>query len=200
MGRVESSRIGSYVTTDGQSASLSWNRTLIWGLRPDLYYFQTVSGLLMWGALSDERTGLSFTIAAGPRQQQVILRSESRVYPLLGKGSVNTFPQKQTRGAIGRLLLGNGPVTTHSWQVKTVFSVRSVPKSYNRAQSEDESEYRTTEELKWIESSEFAAAGNGKQGIRRYKGDFTCDLKLQWDCDKSVARMRMKRWTGKCVE
>jgi hypothetical protein len=28
----------------------------------------------MWGALSDERTGLSFTLAAGPRQ-----RSHSRV-------------------------------------------------------------------------------------------------------------------------
>jgi hypothetical protein len=33
------------------------------------YYCQTVAGLLMWGALSDERTGLSFTIAAGPRQR-----------------------------------------------------------------------------------------------------------------------------------
>jgi hypothetical protein len=32
----------------------------IWGLRPDLYYCQTVVGLLMWDALSDERTGLSF--------------------------------------------------------------------------------------------------------------------------------------------
>jgi hypothetical protein len=41
-----------------QSASLSWNRAPIWGLRPDLYYCQTVAGLLMWGALSDERTGL----------------------------------------------------------------------------------------------------------------------------------------------
>jgi hypothetical protein len=50
----------SYVTTDGQSASLSWNKALIWGLRADLYYCQTVAGLLMWGALSDERTGLSF--------------------------------------------------------------------------------------------------------------------------------------------
>jgi hypothetical protein len=38
-------------------------------LRPDLYYCLTVAGLLMWGALSDERTGLSFTIAAGPRQR-----------------------------------------------------------------------------------------------------------------------------------
>jgi hypothetical protein len=50
----------SYVTTDGQSASLSWNKAPIWGLRPDLYYCMTVAGLLMWGALSDERTGLSF--------------------------------------------------------------------------------------------------------------------------------------------
>jgi hypothetical protein len=28
----------SYVTTDGQSASLSWNKAPIWGLRPDFYY------------------------------------------------------------------------------------------------------------------------------------------------------------------
>jgi hypothetical protein len=62
----------SYVTTDGQSASLSWNKVPIWGLQPDFYYCQTVTGLLMWGALSDERTGLSFT-TAGPRQ-----RSHSR--------------------------------------------------------------------------------------------------------------------------
>jgi hypothetical protein len=33
-----------------------------------------VAGLLMWGAFCDERTGLSFTIAAGSRQ-----RSHSRV-------------------------------------------------------------------------------------------------------------------------
>jgi hypothetical protein len=50
----------SYVTIGGQSASLSWNKAPIWDLRPDLYYCQTVAGLLMWGALSDERTGLSF--------------------------------------------------------------------------------------------------------------------------------------------
>jgi hypothetical protein len=50
----------SYVTTDGQSASQSWNKAPIWGLRPDLYYSLMVTGFLMWGALSDERTGLSF--------------------------------------------------------------------------------------------------------------------------------------------
>jgi hypothetical protein len=54
-----------YVTTDSQSASPSWNNAPVWGLRPDFYYRRTVAGLLMWGALSDERTGLSFTIATG---------------------------------------------------------------------------------------------------------------------------------------
>jgi hypothetical protein len=42
----------SYVTTDGQSSSLSWCQAPIWGLRPDFYYCQTVAGFLMWGALS----------------------------------------------------------------------------------------------------------------------------------------------------
>jgi hypothetical protein len=64
----------AYVTTDGQSASLSWNKALIWGLRLDFYYCQTIAGLLLWSALSDERTGLSFTNAAGPRP-----RSHSQV-------------------------------------------------------------------------------------------------------------------------
>jgi hypothetical protein len=32
----------SYVTTDGQSASVSWNKTPICGLRPDFYYCLTV--------------------------------------------------------------------------------------------------------------------------------------------------------------
>jgi hypothetical protein len=59
----------NYVTTYGQSASLSWCQAPIWGLRPDFYYRQTVAGLLMRGAHSDERTGLRFTIAAGPRQR-----------------------------------------------------------------------------------------------------------------------------------
>jgi hypothetical protein len=36
-----------------QSASLAWNKAPIWGLRPDLYYCQTVAGLLVCGALSD---------------------------------------------------------------------------------------------------------------------------------------------------
>jgi hypothetical protein len=52
----------SHVTTDRHSARLSWNKAPIWELRPDFYYCQTVAGLLMWGALSDERTGLSLLL------------------------------------------------------------------------------------------------------------------------------------------
>jgi hypothetical protein len=63
-----------YVTTDGQSASLSWCQAPIWGLRPYFYYCHTVADLLMCVTLSDERTDLSFTIAAGPRKH-----SHSRV-------------------------------------------------------------------------------------------------------------------------
>jgi hypothetical protein len=32
----------------------------IWGPRPDFCYYQTVAVLSMWGALSDERTDVSF--------------------------------------------------------------------------------------------------------------------------------------------
>jgi hypothetical protein len=65
---LTSLRVQSYIMTDGQSASLSWNKASIWGLRPGFYYCQTVAGLLIWGVLSYERTGLSFTIIAGLRQ------------------------------------------------------------------------------------------------------------------------------------
>jgi hypothetical protein len=52
----------SYVTTEGHLASLSWCQAPIWDLRPDFFFCLTVAGLLMWGALSDERRGLSFTV------------------------------------------------------------------------------------------------------------------------------------------
>jgi hypothetical protein len=70
----------SYVTTDGQSASLSWYKAPIRGLRPDFYFRSehgirlTVTFLIPCGALCDERTGLSFVCTAGPCQ-----RSLSRV-------------------------------------------------------------------------------------------------------------------------
>jgi hypothetical protein len=46
----------------------------IWSSWPDIYYCLTVTVLFLWGALSDERTGLSFVSTAGPCQ-----RSLSRV-------------------------------------------------------------------------------------------------------------------------
>jgi hypothetical protein len=58
----------SYAMTDAQSVSLSWNKAPIWSLGPTFYFWQSVECLLMWGAHPDEKTGLSFTIAAGPRQ------------------------------------------------------------------------------------------------------------------------------------
>jgi hypothetical protein len=66
-----------FVTTDGQSASLSWYKAPIRGLRPDFYFRTeygirlTVTFLIPWGALSDERTGLSFVCAAGPCQRSL---------------------------------------------------------------------------------------------------------------------------------
>jgi hypothetical protein len=47
-----------YVTTDGQSASLSWNKAPIWGLGSDFYYSQAIACSLIWGALPGERTDL----------------------------------------------------------------------------------------------------------------------------------------------
>jgi hypothetical protein len=50
--------------------------TPIWGLRPDLDYYQTVAGLLVCGVLSDERTGLSLPLLLA-LASAVILGSES---------------------------------------------------------------------------------------------------------------------------
>jgi hypothetical protein len=58
--RTKSVRVKLMLRPTVRSASPSWNKARIWGLRTDLYYCQTVAGLLMWGALSNERTGLSF--------------------------------------------------------------------------------------------------------------------------------------------
>jgi hypothetical protein len=64
----QSSQSQCYVTTDGQSASLSWCQAPVWGQRADFYYSWTFPGLLMWGALSDDKTDVSFTLAADPCQ------------------------------------------------------------------------------------------------------------------------------------
>jgi hypothetical protein len=72
---VQSSRTTqsqSHIATDGQSVSVGVE--LHRGSWPDIYYCLTVVVLFLWGALSTERTGLSFVYAAGPCQ-----RNHSRV-------------------------------------------------------------------------------------------------------------------------
>jgi hypothetical protein len=61
-------KVKIFFTTDGQLVSLSWCQAPIWGLRPHFYYRQAIADLLIWGAVSDERTGLPFTVSDGPRQ------------------------------------------------------------------------------------------------------------------------------------
>jgi hypothetical protein len=43
----------------------------IWGSWPDIYCCVTVTVLLLWDALSKERTGLSFVYAVGPCQRSL---------------------------------------------------------------------------------------------------------------------------------
>jgi hypothetical protein len=59
------------------SRPVSWCQAPIWSPRPDFCYCQTVAGLLIWGTLADERTGLPFTIVA-VLVSAFILSSESR--------------------------------------------------------------------------------------------------------------------------
>jgi hypothetical protein len=104
----------SYVTTDCQSASLSWNKAPFWGLRQYLDYCLTIAGLLMWGALSDERTGLSFTIAAGPRQgshSRVRVLWDSRPYFTVSDSRLPFSSPPTTRRATVEVL---DPVSTLS--------------------------------------------------------------------------------------
>jgi hypothetical protein len=74
--RISEAESESYVTTDGQSASLSWYKAPTRGLRPD-FYFRTEYGIRLtvtflspWDALSDERTGLSFVMCCWPLPAQ----------------------------------------------------------------------------------------------------------------------------------
>jgi hypothetical protein len=64
-------QVKSYVRTDCQLASLSWNKAPICGLRKDFYYCQTVAGLLTRGRVCRLQLLLALVSA-------VILGSESR--------------------------------------------------------------------------------------------------------------------------
>jgi hypothetical protein len=91
--RVSSSQsqsiVKSYVTTDDQSACLSWNKAPIRGLGPGLYYCQTVVSLLMWGTFSDERTSLSFASVSSNKSGQYV---QLIFYILLNVYTIYTRP------------------------------------------------------------------------------------------------------------
>jgi hypothetical protein len=63
---LPTSEVEVELMTDSQSASLSWCRAPIWSPWPDIFCL-TIASFLMWSALSDERTGVQFTVASGPR-------------------------------------------------------------------------------------------------------------------------------------
>jgi hypothetical protein len=65
--RTESN--SNYVTTDGQSASMSWCQGPPGVHDQTHFYCHTATSLFMRGTSSDESTGLSFTNAVGPRQR-----------------------------------------------------------------------------------------------------------------------------------
>jgi hypothetical protein len=67
----------SYVTTDGQSANLSWNKAPIWGLRPDSFTVRQLR--VRWcEALSVTRGRVCSLQLLLPLASAVILGSESR--------------------------------------------------------------------------------------------------------------------------
>jgi hypothetical protein len=69
---------------------------------------------------------------------------------------------------------------------------RSVRKDRSSNGRRSKAEYTTVVKISLVESSlGIGSCRNGKKGIRLCQENFTCDLKLQSDCDKSVARIRL---------
>jgi hypothetical protein len=91
-----------------------------------------------------------------------------RICPLLGNRSVNTFLKHILSTIEGHALLGNGPINTHSWQQKMVFSMGSVPRSYKRARSE-------LKEYEWVQGSSVGSQ-NSSCGVSSQKKMTVCQM------------------------
>jgi hypothetical protein len=91
--RVESSRVESYVTTDGQSASLSWNKAPIWGLRPDLLL------------LPDSYRALSLTRGRVGRLQFLLVLASAVIFGSESRGTRDHILISQIRDFPFRRLL-----------------------------------------------------------------------------------------------
>jgi hypothetical protein len=74
----------SYITTDGQSASLSWFQAPIWGLWPDFYYCPTIAGFDMVRPLWREDGSVFYNVQCTIYNAFYCLRFETRslyLYP-----------------------------------------------------------------------------------------------------------------------
>jgi hypothetical protein len=116
-----------------------------------------------------------------------------RIDPLLGNDSANTFPREPRSATIGRLLLGNRSVNTS----KTIRDNRRFcfPWGAPRGYITKSSKWSLVVVRSWESSveEEFIWVSCRQDDSRRWlwKEDFMCDLKWQWDCYKSVARIRL---------
>jgi hypothetical protein len=71
---------------------------------------QIVAGLLIWGVLSDETTGLSFKIAAGPRQRIHIYRVWTLAAIMLDEFNANFYDRKHGSSVTVQLLLSGSRI------------------------------------------------------------------------------------------
>jgi hypothetical protein len=77
-----------------------------------------------------------------------------------------------------------------SLSTEAVYSLGSVQNGYKGLFDSTE---HLLSRIEWSsgEGSRRWLRRNGKKGTRRCKENFICDLKWQWNCDKSVARIRL---------
>jgi hypothetical protein len=66
------------------SQSVSLGVEPAWGSWPDIYYCWTSRFCFLWGALSDERMGLSFLHAIGPCQRIECIQKQRKLLQYLG--------------------------------------------------------------------------------------------------------------------
>jgi hypothetical protein len=107
--------------------------------------------------------------------------------PLLGNDSVNTFSREPTRN--NRTSIGSNASITEAAQSRSRVSRRQPAGMW------------VWEQRNWNETSlrNWQQQNNGKKIVPLWKDDCMCDLKLQRDCYKSVARIRLVKTENRSV-
>jgi hypothetical protein len=114
----------------------------------------------------------------------------------LGKHTPAAENARDNKTSIARQLISKHSSLT----TEAVFSASSVQSGYKEVQNSSRevksqvSRRRPARIWAWnfIVSSlrNWQLHNNGKTGVKLWEEDFMCDLKWQWDCYKSVARIR----------